>query len=169
MTDRTHVSRRTALIAGATASSAALLAACGLGGTQQPAKPAEVKGTLTTWMPAPTVSFREGTGGEVMEQFKKQYPTLTVDNVDEGSGDKLKTTVAAGTPPDFFHTQSYWQTTWGVTGITTQLDDYVKASKVIRLDDVWPLKLKEVQHRGKTWALPYSIDSRVIYINADHY
>jgi multiple sugar transport system substrate-binding protein len=26
-----------------------------------------------------------------------------------------------------------------------------------------------VQHQGKTWALPYSIDTRVIYINADHF
>ena len=50
----------------------------------------------------------------------------------------------------------------------TQLDDYVKRSKLIKPEDVWQLKLREVQHQGKTWALPYSIDLRVIYIDADH-
>ncbi len=163
------VSRRSTVIGAATAGSAALLAACGLGNTQQPAKPKEVKGTLTTWMPAPTVSFREGTGGEVMEQFKKAYPTLTVDNVDEGNGDKLKTTVAAGTPPDFFHTQSYWQTTWGLTGIVQPLDNYIKSTQNVKPSDGWKFKWDELVFKGKTYAVPYSIDNRIIYMHKDLY
>jgi multiple sugar transport system substrate-binding protein len=128
-----------------------------------------LSGTLTLWWPSAVFDPTATIGGEMQRSFAQQHPGLTLDAIVEGSGDKLKTTVAAGTPPDFFHTQSYWQTTWGVSGINTQLDDYMRGSKAIKPDDIWPLKLKEVQHRGKTWALPYSIDTRVIYINADHF
>lgn len=165
--------RRTVLGALGGAGAVGALAACGGapattgGGASQPAK--ALSGPLTIWWPSAPFDPATTISGEVQQGFTQQNPTLTIDATVEGSGEKLKTTVAAGTPPDFFHTQSYWQTTWGVSGVNTQLDDYVKASKVIKLDDVWPLKLKEVQHKGKTWALPYSIDSRVIYINADHY
>jgi multiple sugar transport system substrate-binding protein len=157
---------------------AVFLAACGVGGTSTPAAGGQtgqggqakpLSGTLTIWWPSAPFDPASTISGEVQQGFARQHPGVTVDATVEGSGEKLKTTVAAGTPPDFFHTQSYWQTTWGVSGVVTQLDDYVKSSKPIKLEDVWPLKLKEVQHQGKTWALPYSIDSRVIYINADHY
>lgn len=153
------------------ATSAGLLAACGSGPTAGPATQTAkgLSGTLSIWWPSAGFDPAASIGGEIQKSFTQQHPKLTIDAIVEGSGDKLKTQVAAGTPPDFFHTQSYWQTTWGVTGLNTQLDDYVKRSKLIKPEDVWPLKLKEVQHQGKTWALPYSIDSRVIYINADHY
>jgi ABC-type glycerol-3-phosphate transport system substrate-binding protein len=128
-----------------------------------------MSGTMTVWWPTASFDPAASIGGDIQKAFTQQHSGLTIDATVEGSADKLKTQVAAGTPPDFFHTQSYWQTTWGVTGLNTQLDDYIKRSKVIKPEDVWPLKLKEVQHQGKTWALPYSIDSRVIYINADHY
>jgi multiple sugar transport system substrate-binding protein len=164
--------RRAALGALGAAGAAALAAACGGapgGDAPPPAAGKGLSGTLTMWWPNATFDPAASIGGDMQKTFTEQHPGLTIDAVVEGSGDKLKTQVAAGTPPDFFHTQSYWQTTWGVTGINTQLDDYVKRSKAIKLEDIWPLKLKEVQHQGKTWALPYSIDSRVVYINADQY
>ena len=164
-----RAARRTVVLGGAAAGGAALLAACGIGSSQPSAKPKEVKGTLTTWMPAPTVSFREGVGGDVMNQFKTAYPNLTVDNVDEGSGDKLKTTVAAGTPPDFVHTQSYWQTTWGVTSIVQPLDNYIKSAQNVKPSDGWKFKWDELIFKGKTYAVPYSIDNRIIYMNKDVY
>jgi len=89
--------------------------------------------------------------------------------VDEGSGDKLKTTVAAGTPPDFFHTQSYWQTTWGGTGVVQALDNYVKASKNVKPQDGWKFKWDELIFQGKTYAVPYSIDNRIVYMHQDLY
>ena len=149
-----------------------VLAACGIGqsagGTSTQSSKA-LSGTLAVWWPSAVFDPTMSIGGDVQKAFMQAHPGLNIDAIVEGSGDKLKTQVAAGTPPDFFHTQSYWQTTWGVTGINVQLDDYIKRSKAIKPEDVWPLKLKEVQHQGKTWALPYSIDSRVIYINADHF
>ncbi|HEU5314780.1 MAG TPA: extracellular solute-binding protein, partial [Chloroflexota bacterium] len=166
----TPLTRRTVMATLAAGASAAL-AACGAGATPGPATQSAkgLSGTLVAWWPSATFDPGASIGGEILKDFTTKNPGLTIDNVVEGSADKYKTQVAAGTPPDFFHTQSYWQTTWGVTGLNTQLDDYIKRSKLIKAEDVWPLKLKEVQHQGKTWALPYSIDSRVIFINADHY
>jgi multiple sugar transport system substrate-binding protein len=169
-TNRTPFTRR-AVLTTLAAGSAGMLAACGAGPTPGPSTQTSksLSGTVTVWWPSATFDPSMSVGGDILKDFTAKNAGLTIDNVIEGSGDKYKTQVAAGTPPDFFHTQSYWQTTWGVTGLNTQLDDYVKRSKLIKADDIWPLKLKEVQHQGKTWALPYSIDSRVIFINADHF
>src|SRR5688572_2470392 len=166
---RTPLSRRRLMATFAGAGAAPALAACG-GPTPGPATQSKtMSGPLVMWWPSATFDPTASIGGEIQKSFTDKNPGITVESIVQGSADTFKTQVAAGTPPDFFHTQSYWQTTWGVTGLNTQLDDYVKRSKLIKPEDVWPLKLKEVQHQGKTWALPYSIDSRVIYINADHY
>jgi multiple sugar transport system substrate-binding protein len=133
-----------------------------------PASPAS-SGTLVVWMPPPTFTFREGIGAEVADQFRQANPQITIDAVDEGSGEKLKTTVAAGTPPDFFHTQSYWQTTWGVTGVVQALDGSIKAAANVKPQDGWKLKWDEVSFGGKTYAVPYSIDNRIIYLQQDLY
>ncbi|HET7768266.1 MAG TPA: substrate-binding domain-containing protein, partial [Chloroflexota bacterium] len=165
----TPLSRRHLLATLGGAGAVTALAACG-GPTPGPATQAKaMSGPLVMWWPSATFDPAASIGGEIQKSFTDKNSGITVESVVQGSADTFKTQVAAGTPPDFYHTQSYWQTTWGVTGLNTQLDDYVKRSKVIKPEDVWPLKLKEVQHQGKTWALPYSIDSRVIYINADHY
>src|SRR6266542_457923 len=171
MERRSASSRRTRRSVCAALAAGATLAACGVGqgGGTSTQSSKTLSGTLTVWWPSATFDPAMSIGGDIQKAFTQAHPGLNIDSVVEGSGDKLKTQVAAGTPPDFFHTQSYWQTTWGVTGINVQLDDYVKRSKAIKPEDIWPLKLKEVQHQGKTWALPYSIDSRVIYINADHF
>lgn len=161
--------RRQAL-AGSAVALSGIVAACG--GSAQPAPAASkaaVGGTLTAWMPPPTFTFREGIGADVAAEFKKAYPNVTLDPVDEGSGDKLKTTVAAGTPPDWFHTQSYWQTTWGVTGISQPLDKYLKTSANVKPQDGWKLKWDEVTFQGKTYAIPYSIDNRIVYMHKDLY
>jgi multiple sugar transport system substrate-binding protein len=167
---RSVSTRRSMLTEGSAAlGTGVLLSACGVGGTAQPAAKKALSGNLITWMPAPTVSFREGVGGEVMNQFKAANPGLTVENVDEGSGDKLKTTVAGGTPPDFFHTQSYWQTTWGVTGVVQALDNYIKSSQNVKREDGWKFKWDELAYKGKTYAVPYSIDNRIIYMQKELY
>lgn len=173
-TTQTGMTRRRAHGTALAGAAAAVVACAGPGAPDAAGGPAAstnkaLSGTLSIWWPSAIFDPESTVGGEIQKSFTKKHPNVTLDVTIQGSGDKLKTSVAAGTPPDFFHTQSYWQTTWGVSGLNTQLDNYVRGSKIINTGDIWPLKLKEVQHQGKTWALPYSIDSRVIYINADHF
>ncbi len=167
----TAVTRTRRQVCAAFAASTGVIAACSIGPAAGPsASPAKgLSGTLSIWWPSAMFDPATTPGGDIQKSFTQRNANVTIDAVIQGSSDAFKTAVAAGTPPDFYHTQSYWQTTWGVSGLNTQLDDYVKRSKLIKPEDIWPLKLKEVQHQGKTWALPYSIDSRVIFINADHY
>jgi ABC-type glycerol-3-phosphate transport system substrate-binding protein len=161
---------RRALLGGAVAGAGAFAVACGgAGGGAAPQATKAVGGTLTVWMPPPVFTFREGIGADVAAQFKTANPGLTIEAVDEGSGEKLKTTVAAGTPPDFFHTQSYWQTTWGVSGVVQPLDKYIKAATNVRPQDGWKLKWDELTYKGKTYAVPYSIDNRIVYMHKDLY
>ncbi len=120
-------------------------------------------------MPTDSFSLTAGIGAELTKDFLAANPGLSLDAVVEGSTEKFKTQVAGGTPPDMFHTQSYLQTTWGVTGIVQALDSYIAKSKNVKPDDVWKYKWQEVAWQGKTYALPYSIDNRVIYANTDMY
>lgn len=120
-------------------------------------------------MPNTAFSLTAGIGAQLMQQFLPQHPNITLDAIVQGSTDKFKTQVAGGVPPDLFHTQSYLQTTWGATKVVQPLDAYVARSKNIKPADVWKYKMAEVQWAGKTWALPYSIDNRVVFTNDDLY
>lgn len=104
-----------------------------------------------------------------MKDFLPQHPNITLDAIVQGDTTKFKTQVAGGVPPDLFQTQSYLQTTWGATKVVQSLDAYVARSKNIKPADVWKKKMAEVQWAGKTWALPYSIDNRVVFVNDDLY
>jgi multiple sugar transport system substrate-binding protein len=125
--------------------------------------------SLEVWMSSAAFSLTDGIGADVMKGFLAQHPGLTLQASIESSLDKFKTQVAGGTPPDLFHTQGYVQTTWGVTGIVQPLDQYIARSKNVKPTDIWKFKLDELTWQGKTYALPYSIDSRVIWANDDLY
>ncbi len=125
--------------------------------------------SLVVWMSAAAFSLTDGIGADLMKPFLAQHPGLTLQASIESSLDKFKTQVAGGTPPDLFHTQGYVQTTWGVTGIVEPLDQYIARSKNVKPTDIWKFKLDELTWQGKTYALPYSIDSRVIWANDDLY
>jgi multiple sugar transport system substrate-binding protein len=120
-------------------------------------------------MSAAAFSLTDGIGAELMKGFLAQHPGLKLEASVEGSTTKFKAQVAGGTPPDLFHTQSYLQTTWGVTGVVQPLDAYVARSKNVKPADVWKYKWDEVVWQGKTYALPYSIDNRVLFANDDLY
>lgn len=163
MLDRTTFSRRAACLSPLMLG---VLASCR---PQQSAETREGKlqvpsGPVLFWMGMSTAKDNPVVD-EVMESFKQRMPSVAWTIEWEGSMDKLKASVAGGAPPDLMHTQSYVQTTWGVGGVVQPLDSHIRSSRNIKPDDVWPLKWQEVVFRGKTYALPYSLDTRVIYLN----
>lgn len=133
------------------------------------AVPTARPGALQVWMPNTSFSLTAGIGADLMKQFLPAHPNISLDAIVEGDLTKFKTQVAGGVPPDLFQTQSYVQTTWGATKVVQALDSYIARSKNIKLPDIWKKKLAEVQWAGKTWALPYSIDNRVVFVNDDLY
>ena len=158
-----NVTRRSAVL---TAAAGLLLAACR---PQQAApakdnKPKAASGPALFWMGMNTAKDNPVVD-TVTSSFKEKNPAIDLTIEWEGNMDKLKASVAGGAPPDMMHTQSYVQTTWGVGGVVQALDSQLKLARYIKPEDVWPLKWNEVVFKGKTYALPYSLDTRVVYMN----
>ena len=126
-------------------------------------------GVLQAWMSNSSFDLSTGIGAELMKGFLAQHAGVTIESSATGDLTKFKAQVAGGVPPDFFHTQGYVQTTWGLTGIVQELNSYIARAKNVKTKDIWPFKLSELTWQGKTYALPYSIDNRVIYANDDIY
>jgi multiple sugar transport system substrate-binding protein len=166
----TTVAASTTLTSSAASSAATTTAAAAAAPTSSAAAaPAARPGALQVWMPSTAFSLTAGIGADLMKEFLPAHPNISLDAIVEGDLTKFKTQVAGGVPPDLFQTQSYVQTTWGATNVVQALDAYIARSKNIKPADVWKKKMAEVQWAGKTWALPYSIDNRVIYVNDDLY
>src|SRR5919109_3266274 len=158
-----NVTRRSAVL---TAAAGLLLAACR---SQQAApakdnKPKAASGPALFWMGMNTAKDNPVVD-TVTSSFKEKNPAIDLTIEWEGNMDKLKASVAGGAPPEMMHTQSYVQTTWGVGGVVQALDSQLKLARYIKPEDVWPLKWNEVVFKGKTYALPYSLDTRVVYMN----
>lgn len=169
-----RVSRRRVIAGSAALATGPLLVACqgGLGGQQQARVTQDASGKVFIWWPNQVFDPATTVGGEVQRTFMQTYPKITLEWTIESNTDKLQTTVAAGTPPDLVKGSGVLLPTFGVLGVLTDLTDYVKrAGKAMRLDDVWPRKMQDLQWpRGvKTWGLSYSNDSRVIYMHVDHF
>lgn len=126
-------------------------------------------GVLQAWMSDKSFDLSTGVGAELMKGFLAQHPGVTIESSATSDLNKFQVQVAGGVPPDFFHTQGRVQTTWGVTGVVVSLDGYIAKAKNVKTGDIWPFKLAELTWQGKTYALPYSIDNRVVFANDDLY
>ena len=164
--------RRFVLAAGASASLAAL-AACGspgsgAGGTT--AKP--ITGSFLFWPEGGQTSASYQAWVTRLADFQRAYPEAKVEMVDIGGtaperDAKLFTAVSAGTPPDVAAHDRY--TVFGAAqrGVMKDLTSYAKAAGV-KNEDQQPWCLEEVLRDGKLWGLPYSTDTRMVYVNAAH-
>jgi hypothetical protein len=80
-----------------------------------------------------------------------QAKVLQVDTFSNG-GAKLLTAVAAGTPPAV-ETGATWIDFW-LAGGAIPLDDYIKASKVLNMSDLFDSMVTGGQVKGKTFGVP---------------
>ena len=100
--------------------------------------------------------------------FQKAYPEARVEMMETQDRDaKLVTAVAAGTPPDVSVFDRY--TIFGASqrGIMQDLQPLAKVAG-IKGEDQQPWCWDEVFRDGKLWGLPYSTDTRMVYVNAAH-
>lgn len=169
---RTTVSRRMIMASAATIIGTGLLSvSCGSDAT--PASPASSKSAP---FPEKLVFWPEG--GETnasykawvarIADFEKAYPKTKVEMTDTPDRDaKLVTVVAAGTPPDVSVFDRY--TIFGASQTKLFMDMGAMAKTAgIKGDDHQPWCWDEVWRDGKLWGMPYSTDTRMIYVNAEH-
>ena len=182
-----RTSRRTFLATSAGGAGIAILAACGAvpatttevaASAEEPQKEAmeapEEKKILpvTFWYHSfPAWNFdTEELPKALRAQFDETsgYKMIPLGRPNGGFND-VQTVVAAGTAPDVVKTQSWVQNEWGVLEIVQPLDPWLGTAQNIQFDDLWKEKLNATQYQGKTHALSYSIDARIIFSNTDQY
>jgi multiple sugar transport system substrate-binding protein len=163
------VPSRRALLAGAAGlAGATLLAACGAGGAPG-AKPAQkITGTLTYWPEGGQSNASYQAWVARIDDFQKAYPEAKVEMTEMQDRDaKLVSAVAAGTPPDVSVYDRYTIAAAQARGIMMDLMPYAKTAG-IKGEDQQPWVWQEVFRDGKLWGLPYSTDTRMVYVNAAH-
>ncbi len=161
---------RRGLLAGAGVLGGALLAACGAqGGGPAGGKTAQnITGTLTYWPEGGQTNASYQAWQARIADFQKAYPEAKVEMTETQDRDaKLVTAVAAGTPPDVAVHDRY--TIFGASqrGLMRDIQPLAKTAGITG-EDQQPWCWEEVYRDGKLWGLPYSTDTRMVYVNAAH-
>ena len=170
---RRNLGRRLAGVAAA-GGLASLAFGCGAGGPggtgagQPAASQQPVKLQVMMWS-----TERDWTTSYIQSYSKKNpKATVEVSILDSGgnAGDeKFLVAASAGTAPDLFWTGRSAVAEWGIDGVVAQLDERLKASKVIRKENFIPKAIEEGGWRDKTYGLYWSADTRLLYWNKEHF
>jgi len=181
--NQARLSRRSFLILTGGSSLAAILVACGQGGTAtEEAATAMSNGTAPTtaagaeavtisfWTPGGSDTFCEGFN-TIAKEFQAVEPGIIVSPAQCYSGDEafrevLLASIAAGTPPD---STILWDSpvAYAVRGALEPLDALMDVSRYSQAAN-WPAGvLASCQHKGQTYGLPATAGSYGIFYNRD--
>lgn len=111
---------------------------------------------------------------ELIDAFHDLYPNIKLDpQTTPGTGGyatqdvaKLLAAIAAGTPPDITTLDRFTAAQFAARGALTSLDEYIEASN-LNLDQFYDYAVDEITFDNQVWALPTSIDCRLLYWNKD--
>ncbi|MBI3973417.1 MAG: sugar ABC transporter substrate-binding protein [Chloroflexi bacterium] len=151
-TRRSFLSSGLALLTGAGALGA--LAACGPAG-QPDTKPAtEAAGTIDFWHWGSQDYFERYRN--LADEFQKRHPKFTVEvlRVDPGMTEKLLTASAAGSAPQTFVIDFQWAQSFAHKGFAEFLDDRIKKSRILKMNEYSKLATDAISYRGKFIGLP---------------
>jgi multiple sugar transport system substrate-binding protein len=105
----------------------------------------------------------------IVEEFQAQNPNITV-NVEvsdwEAYWEKLKTLLAAGTPPDMFAMDAPYYLDYQTRGVLKNLQPYVDANPDM-LKGVYPQTLKAYETAEGYFGLPRDFQTIVLFYNKD--
>lgn len=160
---------RRRLLGSVGAGAAVALAACGgvRGAAPGPPKTA-ISGTLLYWPEGGENNSSYQAWVQRIADFKQTYPQANVEiTVTQDRDAKLVTAVAAGTPPDVSVHDRYTISATQARGVMMDIMPFAKVAG-IKGDDQQPWCWVEVFRDGKLFGLPYSTDTRMVYVNAAH-
>jgi multiple sugar transport system substrate-binding protein len=129
-----------------------------------------LSGTVSIWANR-VFPFHEDVGGEIASSFMAKFPTVKIESepLAGNAVEKLTAAVAGGTPPELTSIGVHEVQSLAASGAVTSLDDYLKQSREVKKEDVWPTLLNDVTYKGKVYGVPYGPDLRVLYMSADRY
>jgi multiple sugar transport system substrate-binding protein len=129
---------------------------------------AKISGTLTFWPEGGQTNASYHAWQARLADFQKAHPEAKVEMTEtQDFNTKLITAVAAGTPPDVSSYDRFLIAGAQARGIMTDVMPYAKTSG-LKGEDQQSWCWDEVFRDGKLWGLPYSTDTRMIYVNASH-
>ncbi|MDX3247104.1 sugar ABC transporter substrate-binding protein [Streptomyces sp. ME18-1-4] len=153
-----HHTARTASIA-LTLASALTLTACGGSGGKDTG--ADAKQTLTVW-----AMGAEGEKlGDVAKEYEKTHSNITIKVTPVGwdvAHQKLVAAAAAGKLPDVMQMGSSWLGEFADMGALEPVD-----TKVFHKGDFFPAAWEEGTYDGKTYGVPWYVDTRVLFYRTD--
>jgi multiple sugar transport system substrate-binding protein len=168
-TSSRHGTRRSVLASfGAVAGTAAFAtAACGgsAGKASDTGAPKQLKSGVTIqWGIENGPQNRFDLRNKQVQLFEAKFPGIKVDQVVNGSDvNKIKSTMAAGTPYDLIRITTTQYAGFANQSSLVALDDLIRRDKY-DLKDYFPAAIAQWQWRGKQWAMPF-LGVLTAYIN----
>lgn len=104
-----------------------------------------------------------------IDRFVEEHPAYTADHVIVPWGEihnNVITNTAAGTPPDSYRGWAWIVAEDAPIGALTDLTDYVNAEGVPE-NDYWPATWKQMQYRGRFYAMSISTIVQLWFYNKD--
>ena len=104
-----------------------------------------------------------------IQEFEKANPKYKADMVSMTYGDvntKLPTVVAAGTPPNVAEQDRYTIAGGAARGLMQDISAYAKTAGITG-NDQQPWCWREVALQGKLYGLPFTTDSRMVFVNVN--
>ncbi|KAF1297339.1 ABC transporter substrate-binding protein [Enterococcus sp. JM4C] len=145
-------------------SSVLLLAACGSGGKDDSSDSAssdKVKIRFSAWDKFPD---------NIVEEFNKEYPNIEIELVqipDSDYSQKINQMLVGGTAPDVILSFETDLPKFAETGSVISLDDYLKDTDKIDVDDFIPAVNKLSEQTGGNYGLPWAYASEILFYNKD--
>jgi multiple sugar transport system substrate-binding protein len=141
-----------------------LLAACG--GPGDAGDTGHTGTTLTFWA--------MGREGEIVKalvpEFEHRHPgvRVKVQQVPWSAGhEKLLTAYAGDTLPDVFQLGSTWLPEFAALRAIVPIDPFLDAAATVPRADYFPGILATSEIDGRTWGLPWYVDTRVVFYNRE--
>jgi multiple sugar transport system substrate-binding protein len=143
------------------AATVAVLALVGCG----PAKPTTITFWTTHTPPdSDTLKAMVDTWNKANPTVQAQFTQVPGSETDVA---KLMTAVRGGTGPDVYMLDRFTAAQRAAAGVLTDLTDMVKKADPAMASKYLDFAWGETQFKGKTWALPFDTDARVLFYNKD--
>ena len=134
--------------------------------------------TEITYLGSPDAAVRAATQSAI-DEFEKRNPRYRVrqalNTTSDMQGDPTRFLIglAGGSPPDVIFFDRFAVSEWAARGAFTPLDPFMEADSVggvgnaIKGGDYYEPAWREAQWAGRTYGIPNSLDTRVLFYNED--
>lgn len=107
---------------------------------------------------------------EIISGFEKKYPQYKVKGIDTSRtayAQKLYSMFSSGSEPDLFMAQDY--DTYAERDVLFDLQEFIAKDNGFNWDSFFPQLKQILEYDGKIFGLPFSVDTRLFYINKEKF